>query len=153
MEVKRETDDDLLYHYTDYIAFDGILHNRELRVNNVLNMNDSTEMELFIAGIFNAVEKRFSPDQDSEIIRQLHVMLDEVRKRYFEFSVYAACFSGYRDDAAQWERYANRGKGVCLCVRKSILEKMTAGTGADAKYLRRFFAEIFAVCRDCQNER
>ena len=35
----------------------------------------------------------------------------------------------------------------------AILEKMTAGTGADAKYLRRFFAEIFAVCRDCQNER
>lgn len=118
--------DQLLYHYTDFISCDGILNGRELRVNNVLNMNDATEMELFVSGIFNAVIKRFSEDgQSEEIISRLNETLDVIRSRYFDFSAYAACFSGFRDDAAQWERYANQGKGVCLVFRKSMLEKLT----------------------------
>ena len=125
MDENRELNNQILYHYTDFIALDGIVNHRELRVNNVLNMNDKTEMDLFISGVFNAVEKRFSPEEDAEIIQLLHQMLKEVRKRYFDFSLYAACFSGFRDDASQWERYANRGRGVCLCFRKSVLEKMT----------------------------
>ena len=117
----------LLYHYTDFLSCDGILNGRELRVNNVLNMNDAKEMELFVSGIFNAVVKRFSEDQDEKIISQLNIALDAIRSRYFDFSAYAACFSGFRDDAAQWERYANQGKGVCLGFRKSMLEKLTGG--------------------------
>ena len=48
----------ILYHYTDFSALDGILGKRELRVNNVLNMNDGAEMQLFMTGIFQAVEER-----------------------------------------------------------------------------------------------
>ena len=127
MKEDQYMDEQILYHYTDFIALDGIVNNRELRVNNVLNMNDAAEMDLFITGIFNAVEKRFLSEEDNQIIPQLDLMLGEVRKRYYDFAVYAACFSGFRDDASQWERYANRGKGVCLCIRKSVLEKMTGG--------------------------
>jgi len=127
MKEKQKSDDQLLYHYTDFIALDGIVNKRELRVNNVLNMNDSTEMELFMTGIFNAVEKRFSTEEDKKSIQLLDQMRSEIRKRYFDFSIYAACFSGYRDDASQWERYANRGKGVCLCIREPVLRKMTGG--------------------------
>ena len=115
-----------LYHYTDFAAFDGILRDRELRVNNVLNMNDASEMDLFMSGIFTAVKKRFSDDEKDKV-QMLKLMLDEVRKQYYQYSVYAACFSSYRDDAAQWERYGARGKGVCLCVQKDVLEKMTGG--------------------------
>lgn len=120
----------LLYHYTDFLSFDGILNGRELRVNNVLNMNDTQEMELFISGIFNAVLNRFSEEKDAEIIRQLKVMMDGIRSRFFDFSAYAACFSEFRDDAAQWERYANRGKGVCLGFRRSMVEKLVGGAVA-----------------------
>ena len=127
MGENQDLKDQLLYHYTDFIALDGIVNKQELRVNNVLNMNDATEMALFITGIFNAVEKRFLPEGNELIIEQLHKMLNRVRTLYFDFSVYAACFSGYRDDASQWERYANRGKGVCLCFRKPLLEKITGG--------------------------
>lgn len=115
-----------LYHYTDFVALDGILHNREMRVNNVLNMNDATEMDLFITGIITAVSNRFSPTEEGDIIQMLKNMLEEARGKYFEYSFYAACFSGYRDDASQWERYASRGKGVCLCFQQEILEKMTS---------------------------
>ncbi len=119
--------DQILYHYTDFISFDGILKGRELRVNNVLNMNDAMEMELFMSGIFKAVEKRFSETEDERIIAQIDKMIEAIRSRVFDFSLYAACFSELRDDAAQWERYANRGKGVCLCFRKDELKKMTGG--------------------------
>ena len=127
MDRNRVTDDQLLYHYTDYTALDGIVNKRELRVNNELNMNDAAEMDIFVSGICTAVEKRFSPEEDAEFLERTHLVLEDLRKHYFDFSVYAACFSGYRDDASQWERYANRGKGVCLCFRRSVLEKMTGG--------------------------
>ena len=41
----------ILYHYTDFQALDGILHQAQLRVNNVLNMNDAAEMRLFMTGL------------------------------------------------------------------------------------------------------
>ncbi len=117
----------LLYHYTDFISFDGILNGRELRVNNVLNMNDAQEMELFISGIFRAVVNRFSQEKNEKIIRQLNSTMDTIKERFFDYSAYAACFSEFRDDAAQWERYANRGKGVCMGFQKSMLKKLTGG--------------------------
>ena len=45
----------MLYHYTDFAAFDGIIRCAELRLNNILNMNDAAEMRLFMNGICNAV--------------------------------------------------------------------------------------------------
>lgn len=115
----------ILYHYTDFVALDGILNGKELRVNNVLNMNDSTEMELFVSGIFKAVEQRFIDDDNKDMVEKLTLTHKEILDHFYDFSMYAACFSEYRDDAAQWERYANRGKGVCLCFRRSELEKMS----------------------------
>ena len=45
----------MLYHYTDFKAFDGIIRCAELRLNNILNMNDAAEMRLFMNGIRKAV--------------------------------------------------------------------------------------------------
>ena len=45
----------MLYHYTDFAAFDGIIRCAELRLNNILNMNDAAEMRLFMNGICKAV--------------------------------------------------------------------------------------------------
>ena len=117
----------ILYHYTDYFAFHGILHDKELRVNNVLNMNDAEEMQLFMKGIFTAVYQRLVNAGETEKAAVLKGKAEELSKKRFEYSAYAACFSGFRDDAAQWERYANRGKGVCLGFRREILEKLTGG--------------------------
>lgn len=121
--MNRET----LYHYTDFMALDGILSNRELRVNNVLNMNDAQEMELFMTGIFRAAIERLEKSGREDKARKLSALYEEEKKKFFEYSVYAACFSEYRDDAAQWDRYAYRGKGVCFGMKKAILEKMTGG--------------------------
>ena len=45
----------MLYHYTDFAAFDGIIRCAELRLNNILNMNDTSEMRLFMKGLCKAV--------------------------------------------------------------------------------------------------
>lgn len=44
-----------------------------------------------------------------------------------EYSAYAACFSFRREDAAQWERYGNRGRGVCIAFRGPLLRRIAAG--------------------------
>ena len=120
--------DQILYHYTDFTSLGGILSNRELRVNNVLNMNDSKEMDLFISGIIGVLKKRFSGIGDEKMVSRLDAIHEIIRNHYFDLSAYAACFSQASDDAAQWERYANRGKGVCLCFQREMLEKLTGDT-------------------------
>ena len=48
----------VLYHYTDFQAADGILRCAQLRVNNVLRMNDSAEMRHFMGGLCAAIAQR-----------------------------------------------------------------------------------------------
>ncbi len=117
----------ILYHYTDFQALDGILRQAQLRVNNVLNMNDAAEMRLFMTGLCQAVVKRLKEEDDPERVEKVLELFREELKKEFFYSAYAACFSLYRDDAAQWERYGNRGRGVCIAFRGDFLEKMAEG--------------------------
>ena len=88
---------DILYHYTDFQAVDGILRQAQLR----------------------------EEDGDREGAGQVRQRFREELKK--EYSAFAACFSFHRDDAAQWERYGNRGRGVCIAFRREYLEKMATG--------------------------
>jgi hypothetical protein len=117
----------ILYHYTDFQALDGILRCAQLRVNNVLNMNDAAEMRLFMSGLCQAVVNRLKKKGDMERAAKVRLLFQEELKKEFFYSAYAACFSLYRDDAAQWERYGNRGRGVCIAFRGDYLEKMAEG--------------------------
>ncbi|MCI8455110.1 MAG: DUF2971 domain-containing protein [Lachnospiraceae bacterium] len=119
--------DEILYHYTDFQALDGILRHTQLRVNNVLNMNDAAEMRHFMGGLCSAVVKRLHAEGKTEQAIQVQKLFDEELKKEFSYSAYAACFSLYRDDAAQWERYGNRGRGVCIAFRGEFLQKMAEG--------------------------
>ncbi len=116
---------DILYHYTDFQALDGIIHQAQLRVNNVLNMNDAAEMRHFMGGLCSAVAKKLEAEGDQA--RGVRRLFKEELKKDFFYSAYAACFSLYRDDAAQWERYGNRGRGVCIAFRGEFLEKLAKG--------------------------
>ncbi|MCD7743847.1 MAG: DUF2971 domain-containing protein [Lachnospiraceae bacterium] len=113
-----------LYHYTDFGALDGILSNAELRLNNVLNMNDASEMTLFMSSLCKAVVERFQNDGDLIRARWTEKLFAAEKEKEFIYSAYAACFSCFRDDAAQWERYANHGRGVCMAFQYDLLKKM-----------------------------
>jgi len=115
----------VLYHYTDFLAIDGILSCAELRVNNVLRMNDSEEMRHFMKRLCAAVVDRLTREGLPERAKEIRDLFrEELRK---EYSAYAACFSFRRDDAAQWERYGNRGRGVCIGLKRTYLQKMAKG--------------------------
>lgn len=115
----------ILYHYTDFQAADGILRSAQLRVNNVLNMNDSAEMRHFMTRLSSAITGRLRGEGFAAQADQLqNLFSQELRK---EYSAFAACFSFRRDDAAQWERYGNQGRGVCIAFQGELLRRMAAG--------------------------
>ncbi len=125
--MEQKFDNDIFYHYTDFQALDGILRRAQLRVNNVLNMNDAAEMRLFMSGLCQAVVKRLKKDGNQGSANEVRELFEEELKNEFFYSAYAACFSFYRDDAAQWERYGNQGRGVCIAFHGDLLQKMAEG--------------------------
>ena len=54
--------DSIFYHYTDFQALDGILHSAQLRVNNVLRMNDSAEMRHFMGRLSSAIVRQLAAE-------------------------------------------------------------------------------------------
>ena len=118
----------MMYHYTNFSAFDGIIRCGELRLNNILNMNDASEMRLFMNGICKAVINKLATDGESDKVREADNFFNEEMEHEFSYSAYAACFSIYRDDAAQWERYGNLGQGVCIAFRENLIRKMLGGS-------------------------
>ncbi len=117
----------MLYHYTDFAAFDGIIRCAELRLNNILNMNDAAEMRLFMNGICNAVIEKLELDGENDKLTKTESFFEKELAEEFHYSAYAACFSKYRDDAAQWERYGHLGQGVCIAFHEDLMQKMTGG--------------------------
>lgn len=117
----------MLYHYTTFAAFDGIIRCAELRLNNILNMNDASEMRLFMNGICKAVTERLDLNGKNNKSRDVEAFFQKELEEEFHYSAYAACFSEYRDDAAQWERYGYLGQGVCIAFQKELLQKMVGG--------------------------
>lgn len=117
----------MLYHYTDFAAFDGIIRCAELRLNNILNMNDAAEMRLFMNGICKAVLEILGTDGENDKVRKAQSFFQKELEKEFYYSAYAACFSKYRDDAAQWERYGHLGQGVCIAFHEDLMQKMIGG--------------------------
>lgn len=120
----------MLYHYTDFAAFDGIIRCAELRLNNILNMNDAAEMRLFMNGICKAVLEKLNKDGEADKVRMAKSFFEKELEREFYYSAYAACFSKYRDDASQWERYGHLGQGVCIAFHEDLMAKMLGGAVA-----------------------
>ncbi|MCR4580141.1 MAG: DUF2971 domain-containing protein [Treponema sp.] len=109
-----------LYHYTDFNAMRGIITNGEIWLWNLRRMNDSQEMQYFIKELKVAVKKLLS-DQESNYMEKL---FKENLKDFDSLSSYAACFSEYADDAAQWSRYAKNGMGVCIAFNRELLSEI-----------------------------
>lgn len=117
----------MLYHYTDFTAFDGIIRCAELRLNNILNMNDASEMRLFMNGICKAVLERLEENGETTRLLDAEKFFKKEMEKEFYYSAYAACFSKFRDDASQWERYGHFGQGVCIAFHEDMMERMTGG--------------------------
>lgn len=120
MERDEYEEGTLLYHYTDFKAMQGIIVKGEIWLWNLRRMNDSQEMQYFIKELKNAVKERLEP----ELYPKTEALFAEHLRNFEQLSSYAACFSEYADDAAQWARYAKNGLGVCIAFNKALLSRI-----------------------------
>ena len=81
--MRQEYGNDIFYHYTDFQALDGILSHAQLRVNNVLNMNDAAEMRHFMKGLRNAVVKRLEDEGEKIHARNVRELFEEELEKEF----------------------------------------------------------------------
>ena len=99
-----------LYHYTDFGALKGTLEEKELWFGNTATMNDEKELLHFIGSLRLALYK----DVEKERLAECKVFFVRLSERLESEYPFALCLSRLGDDAAQWERYADRGRGVCI---------------------------------------
>lgn len=120
-EIKHTDDNNIIYHYTTIEALQGMLFgNKELWLGDSSFMNDTKELTEFIDRLKN------------EIISSVHNIDKEKCKSFFQKVYdcakknypYIMSFSKRRDDAAQWERYANNAKGICIGFYKNKLDSL-----------------------------
>ncbi len=99
-----------LYHYTDFGALKGTLEEKELWFGNTATMNDEKELLHFIGNLQSALYKNVKEENLAECEGFFARLFERLEKEY----PFALCLSRLGDDAAQWERYADRGRGVCI---------------------------------------
>lgn len=109
-----------LYHYTSIPVVYSILKNREFWFGNTATMNDSSEVKYFVEQLKNELEKNIPPEKRIECDELFSKALRNIEKEY----PYAMCFSKLEDDAAQWERYADDAKGVCIVFNTKNIMKI-----------------------------
>lgn len=102
--------DSQLYHYTSIDALYGILKNNELWLGNMRTMNDKAEVKFFIRELYSALRKNLPP----ECQEQCKKLFEMIKRRAKNEYPYALSLSRLEDNAAQWDRYANHGAGVCI---------------------------------------
>lgn len=121
-----------LYHYTTFASLLGILKNKELWLGNTANMNDKSEIIDFIDKLQNAVLEDIYPEK----IDDCNAFFVKLHYRLKSEYPFAFCLSKLRDNAAQWERYADNACGVCIVFNTSAFMNLTFYSGA-------LFNEVF----------
>ena len=111
-----------IHHYTSIKALTSILQSKEIRLSQLKDMNDRLEGLIFLKHLKQYLtdnlylfKRTISKDKSvSEYISKL--------KSAVQLS-YSMSFSFAPEDNAQWERYADNGRGVCLVSSIDKLHK------------------------------
>lgn len=126
-----------VYHYTDFSALKGILLDKGFRLCRADKMNDKKEMKNFIEMVERSLKKRLKGDIAT--IRKIEEMFKEEKKNRENNIAYIASFSAWEDDAAQWERYGNDGKGVSIAVNVKTIKNMVNIVNSEGMWLQKNF--------------
>lgn len=128
-DKRNHTSKEYLYHYTDISGFLGIIGGT-IRLSNSATMNDKLESKHYLDSLFAASKSLL----DSPWIPILD-NLKEDYKTLYSTPTYLMSFTENEDDAAQWERYASGGEGVCVVFDKKALEIIAARRFIQLKYV------------------
>ncbi len=113
--------------YYVFAAFDGIIRCAELRLNNILNMNDASEMRLFMNGICRAVTEKLDLENEREKSREVTAFFQKELEEEFHYSAYAACFSGTGMTLLNGSGTATWVRAYVLPFHESLMQKMVGG--------------------------
>lgn len=127
-----------LYHYTSMNTFFSMLNSRELWLSNTGTMNDRKETIHFI----EMIQKELKSYQRSDFFDKIYEQIPGHYK-------YAFCLSTEKDDATQWERYADSAKGVCIVFNAEELCKCLYGY-SDFMFNKVFYNETVEQSKYCK---
>lgn len=130
-----------LYHYTTYESLEKIISNKSLKLNNILEMNDTEEGKAIEKHLSNKHESR-KKEYKLPLIRKINEQKIAGIKQdlpKYNSGIFSFSFSVLNDDASQWDRYGipkgnrtNPPSGVCLEISstqlKGIINKIKANT-------------------------
>lgn len=100
---------EFLYHYTSIDPLYSIIKNNELWIGNTAAMNDRSEIKEFYNNFKNCLISKF-PDKQNSIDALFKKVSRDIKGKY----PFVMSFSPLEDDAAQWERYGDNARGVCI---------------------------------------
>ena len=118
---KKDECPEFLYHYTSMDALYSMLKNKELWIGNTVSMNDSSEIKEFYNNFKKCLIKEL-PNKKSSIEKMFKDVNNQIKGKY----PFAMSFSPLEDDAAQWERYGDDARGVCIKFKTEELAKQLA---------------------------
>lgn len=120
-EIKHTDDNNIIYHYTTIEALQEMLFgNKELWLGDSSFMNDTKELTEFIDRLKNEIISSVHNIDKKKCNSFFQKVYECAKKNY----PYIMSFSKRRDDAAQWERYANNAKGICIGFYKNKLDSL-----------------------------
>ena len=112
-----------IYHYTDWKAFEDIVVNKKIRLSNVSFSNDSKELiEYLYNSQYNKLYELFLKNYKKDSRVKFLIGRDYAYESVNFNPLFAFCFTKNRDDAAQWERYACNGAGVCIGFNEEYIK-------------------------------
>lgn len=102
-----------IYHYTDVNGLRGLIIDKKMWLGNLRQMNDAQEEFYFMQHLKEAVldtKRDITTDQSAELESLFELETNKIKTS----PAYVACYSQLKDDASQWERYADKGAGFCI---------------------------------------
>lgn len=124
-EIKSFECGEQIYHYTSINTLIGILQNRELWMGNTANMNDKKEVKYY----FEEMQKNILKDIPDDRVSFCNSFFAEIFMQIENNYQFAICFSNKQNDAAQWERYADNAKGICIEFNTKLLFRLFDNCG------------------------
>lgn len=118
---------DKLYHYTNVNALNGIIVKKKLWLGSLRHMNDTSE-ELYFMDLLKKAVIVSKSDVTATQRERIDSMFEKAKQELSESPACVSCFSKRKDDAAQWERYADQGAGFCIEFDAQKLDKFIRGS-------------------------
>jgi hypothetical protein len=116
----------LLYHYTDFNGFKGIIESHSLWATYCRSLNDSTELHYGENVVRSLLFDMLPPDLHDHATKGL-------KKEHDELFPFVACFCTSPNLLSMWREYARRGGGYCLGFDSNTLHGLTT-EGAKGGY-------------------